>query len=299
MHVWHNFLTSWTNSWSILVWSQVDASVKVPFMLNWGQIPNPIPKQPHALCRPGMLWITCRGMWVFKFGSNAVGQLCTINTNRAPRRKLLMLVVSVCLKAAYVFKLHRSVGATNVKTMWLARSEILAFNDTSGGRLGLCIITAWLLNTHTVPSQSFVQFPGYLTLYSNDLLKRFAKYALWPKYQEKSKCTYWKGALRFLECNKPQTKNISMMHIFRKYYTTLQRCTMYARNIHFPLWQSTSNMSKTQCRSLKTGKMHRASLFGSVYTLFCYRGLEEGETGLGCIVREERVGGGKSREIRG
>lgn len=166
------------------MWQQVDASIKVPFMLNWGQIPNPILKQLHALCRPWMLWTTCRGLWVFKFGSNAVGQPCTINNNGAPRRKLLMLVVSVCLKAAW----HMSsscTGATNVKTMWLAGSEILAFNDTSGGHLGLCIITAWLLNTHTVPSQSFVQFPGILTLSRNDLLKMFAKYALWHKYQEK------------------------------------------------------------------------------------------------------------------
>lgn len=85
----------------------------------------------------------------------------------------------------HVFKLHRSVGATRVKTMWLAGSEILAFNDTSGGHLGLCIITAWLLNTHTVPSQSFIQSSGNLTSSSNNLLKMFAKYALWHKYQER------------------------------------------------------------------------------------------------------------------
>lgn len=53
-----------------------------------------------------------------------------------------------------------------------------------------------------------------------------------------------------------------------------------------------------QCGSLETSKMHRASVFGSGYTLFGYRGLEEGETGLGCIVRKERVRGERAERLK-
>lgn len=56
------------------------------------------------------------------------------------------------------------------------------------------------------------------------------------------------------------------------------------------------------CQRLSAGVWRQArctELSGSVYTLFCYRGLEEGETGLGCIVREERVGGERAERLEG
>lgn len=70
--------------------------------------------------------------------------------------------------------------------------------------------------------------------------------------------------------------------------------------MHFP-FDSNLDTSKTQRGSLETGKMHGALVFGvsQGYTLFCYGGLEEEGTDLGCIVREGRVGRKESQQRLG
>lgn len=60
---------------------------------------------------------------------------------------------------------------------------------------------------------------------------------------------------------------------------------MYVHDIHCS-FDTNLNMYYTQHETFKTCKMQSMS---QGYTLFCYRGMEEGETHLGWIVREGTV----------
>lgn len=77
---------------------------------------------------------------------------------------------------------------------------------------------------------------------------------------------------------------------------------MYVRDIHFPFDRERILDTKTQPRESGDGQDARS--FGlcresEEYLVLLRGGLEEGgETGLGCVVREGRVGGRKSRQIK-